>query len=318
MSSQHTELRVNESRESTHLISAHLAEKSADASRYRGRIAPSPTGKLHLGHARTFWIAHCRAQEKGGTNIYRNDDLDRARCREEFLTAAITDLRWLKLDWSEGPDVGGPHAPYTQSLRIPLYRAALERLHSAGLIFPCVRSRRDVLEATGAPHEPAGENDEPLYPRQFRPASNAPVPALEDIISVNWRFLVPDETLRFEDGALGTQSATGGADFGDFLVWRKDNLPSYQLACVVDDALMGINEVVRGADLVMSTFRQLLLYRALGWKVPSFFHCPLMHDDRGIRLAKRHDALSLETLRQRGVSPDELTQKFATEYELWK
>ena len=316
MPDQHTELRANESRESNDARKPARSSALAPAGAYRGRVAPSPTGKLHLGHARTFWVAAERAREKQGTLIFRNDDLDRERCREEFVAAAIADLHWLHLDWSEGPDVGGPHAPYTQSLRLGFYRKALETLHAAGLIFPCTRSRRDVLEAAGAPHEQGG--DEPVYPPTFRPDPLEPLPPLGAMVTVNWRFRVNDgEMLRFEDGVLGPQTAVAGRDFGDFLVWRKDNLPSYQLACVVDDALMGISEVVRGADLVMSTFRQDLLYRALGWAAPSFFHCPLVHDNEGARLAKRHDALSLETLRQRGVRAESLTENFAKDYRAW-
>lgn len=244
--------------------------------------------------------------------IYRDDDLDRARCRPEFATAAIEDLRWLGLSWTEGPDLGGPHAPYRQSERIPLYRAALEKLHAAGFLFPCTRSRRDVLEAAGAPHENRHAEDEPVYPAAFRPPPGAVLPSLEHAGEVNWRFRVPDgERVAFIDGALGEQSAVAGVDFGDFVVWRKDDTPAYQLACVVDDADMGITEVVRGADLVTSTFRQLLLYRALGWTAPTFLHCPLVTDDRGVRLAKRHDALSLRALRERGATPETLTRDFA-------
>jgi glutamyl/glutaminyl-tRNA synthetase len=279
---------------------------------YRGRIAPSPTGFLHLGHARTFWLAQERARQAAGTVILRNDDLDRARCREAFTLAAIEDLHWLGLSWSEGPDVGGPFAPYVQSARLPLYRAALCQLHAAGLIFPCNRSRRDVLAAAGAPHEPLGENDEPIYPKSFRPALGAALPAIEDHVTVNWRFRVPDgERLTFRDGHFGEQGAIAGQDFGDFLVWRKDDTPSYQLACVVDDALMQITEVVRGADLITSTFRQLLLYRALGYTAPRFYHCPLMLDENGVRLAKRHDALSLQALRAQGADPTDIISHFA-------
>ena len=267
-------------------------------SNYRGRLAPSPTGLLHLGHARTFWTAQERARAAGGTLLLRNDDLDTARCRPEFVTAMQEDMRWFGLDWQE------PMVP--QSERIPLYRAALARLHAAGLIFPCSRSRRDVLAAASAPHD-GEENDEPLYPPEFRPAAGAPLPPLTDPIAVNWRFRVPDsETLIFRDGHCGEQRATAGRDFGDFLVWRKDDAPSYQLACVVDDAAMGITEVVRGADLIKSTFRQLLLFRALALPAPTFYHCPLVTDERGVRLAKRHDALALRTLREQGHTPETL------------
>ena len=273
---------------------------------YRGRLAPSPTGHLHLGHARTFWIAARRAQKAGGRLVLRSDDLDAARYRLDFAQAMLEDLRWLGLAWDEGPDVGGPRAPYEQRLRLQYYRAALERLHSLGHIYPCTRSRRDVIEAAGAPHE-GGADEEPLYPASFRPPAGTPIPPLGATIGVNWRLRVPDgEVLRFTDTRLGPMEAVAGVDFGDFPVWRKDDCPSYQLACAVDDAAMEITEVVRGEDLVRSTFRQLLIYRALGLGAPDFHHCPLLTDESGERLAKRHDALSLRTLRERGVSPESI------------
>ena len=275
---------------------------------YRGRLAPSPTGYLHLGHARTFWIAAMRARDAGGALVFRNDDLDAARYRMDFATAMFEDMRWLGLAWDEGPDVGGPHAPYSQSERLPLYRAALERLRAAGAIYPCARTRRDVIEAAGAPHE-GGEDDEPLYPAAFRPDPGAPLPPLGEAVAVNWRLRVADgEVLEFDDGRLGPRRAVAGRDFGDFPVWRKDDCPSYQLACAVDDALMGITEVVRGEDLVRSTFRQLLIHRALGHGAPSYYHCPLMRDADGTRLAKRHDAMSLRALRARGVTPESIVR----------
>jgi len=277
---------------------------------YRGRLAPSPTGYLHVGHARTFWVAAERARAAGGRLVLRNDDLDATRFRLDFVDAILADLRWLGLTWDEGPDIGGPCAPYSQSRRHPVYRAALEKLHAAGLIYPCSRSRRDVLEAASAPHEGA-EDDEPVYPAQFRPAPETPVPALGVSISVNWRLRVPDhEELSFDDGNCGPQRAVTNRDFGDFPVWRKDDCPSYQLACAVDDAAMGITEVVRGADLIRSSFRQLLLHRALGAAAPRFFHCALVNDPQGVRLAKRHDALSLRSLRAQGVTPAEIIASF--------
>lgn len=284
----------------------------SSASVYRGRLAPSPTGYLHLGHARTFWTAQQRARAAGGTLIFRNEDLDTARCRPEFASAQLEDLRWLGLNWQEGPDVGGPHGPYNQSERLPLYRTAFARLRAAGCIYPCTCSRKDVQVAASAPHEHA---DEPLYPGTCRPenlsAAEKTRRAALDPAAINWRFHVPDgEGLSFPDGALGPQSAIAGRDFGDFLVWRKDNTPSYQLACAVDDALMGITEVVRGADLVMSTFRQLLLLRVLGQDAPAYHHCPLMTDGQGVRLAKRHDALALRTLRERGETPDSIRKRW--------
>jgi len=273
---------------------------------YRGRLAPSPTGYLHLGHARTFWFAARRARDSGGALVLRSDDLDATRYRMDFAEAMLADLRWLGLSWDEGPDIGGPHAPYSQSQRRPLYRDALERLHAAGHVYSCSRSRRDVIEAAGAPHE-GGPDDEPVYPAAFRPDPDLPVPPLGQRIGVNWRLRVPDgEELAFEDGRLGPQRAVAGRDFGDFPVWRKDDCPSYQLACAVDDAAMGITEVVRGEDLVRSTFRQLLIYRALGLEAPRFRHCPLMTGADGTRLAKRHDSLSLRALRASGATPESI------------
>lgn len=238
--------------------------------------------------------------------LLRNDDLDAIRFRLDFVAAMIEDLHWLGFTWQE-PMVA-------QSTRRDRYRAALEQLHEANLIYPCTRSRRDVLEAAGAPHE-GGADDEPVYPPQFRPPSAAPLPPLEAEVRVNWRLRVPDgATLEFVDAACGPQRAVAGRDFGDFLVWRKDDTPSYQLACAVDDAEMGITEVVRGADLIRSTFRQLLVLAALGHPAPAYYHAPLLNDEHGVRLAKRHDALSLRTLRQRGVTPESILRKFATEF----
>jgi glutamyl-tRNA synthetase len=282
---------------------------------YRGRLAPSPTGYLHIGHARTFWTAQQRAAEQGGALILRNDDLDRQRCKPEFVSAMFEDLRWFGFNWQEGPDVGGPHAPYSQCERMPLYRAAFERLLAGGFLFPCTCSRQDVLRALAAPH--AGE-DEPVYPGtcrnvtsdrwqvtgDARPDTAAQLSPVTRHPSPSWRFRVPDgRAVTFNDGQCGPQTFVAGRDFGDFVVWRNDDLPAYHLACVVDDAEMGITEVVRGADLLPSTARQILLFEALGWAVPAFFHCPLVTDAQGIRLAKRHDALSLRTLRAEGAAP---------------
>lgn len=280
---------------------------------YRGRLAPSPTGLLHLGHARTFWVAQQRAHDYHGTLILRNEDLDRARCKESFVTAMFEDLRWFGFDWAEGPDCSGPFAPYSQSERLPYYTAAFERLRHGGHIYPCRCSRQDVQRALQAPHP--GE-DEPVYPGTCRPGTQAAVPSppLGPGERVNWRFRVPDgEAISFHDALRGQQQFVAGKDFGDFVVWRHDGVPSYQLAVVVDDAAMGITEVVRGEDLLRSTARQLLLYRALGLIAPRFCHCALVTDASGARLAKRHDALSLRRLRQQGLSPAELRQNWGEE-----
>ena len=276
---------------------------------YRGRLAPSPTGYLHLGHARTFWIAAERARAAGGVLIFRNEDLDQQRARPEFVAAMYEDLCWLGLEWQEGPDVGGPYGPYSQSERRAFYLAAWQTLRDAGAIYPCTCSRKDLAQAAQAPHDDA---DEAPYPGTCRGKSwrveDFPEPSAKP---VSWRFRVPDgETIRFGDQLAGKQEYVAGRDFGDFLVWRRDDVPSYQLVCVVDDDAMKITEVVRGADLLKSTARQLLIYKVLGLEPPKWAHAPLMVDEQGVRLAKRHDALSLRQLRASGRSAAEVAARF--------
>ena len=288
---------------------------------YRGRLAPSPTGLLHLGHARTFWTAAQRALERNGTLILRNEDLDPQRCRPEFTQAMLEDLRWLGINWSEGPDCGGPYAPYTQSERRPCYLKAWRSLLASGLIYPCFCSRKEVALAAGAPND---LDDEPVYPGTCRPERLNSVrnatsrPSIDALIGkadprgFNWRFRVPDgEVISFIDQHLGLQHFVAQQDFGDFIVWRRDDVPAYQLAVVADDAAMKITEVVRGADLLKSTARQLLLFRALGLAPPDYYHCDLVKDDAGIRLAKRHDALSIRRLRSMGWTPEQVRNAVA-------
>lgn len=268
----------------------------------RGRLAPTPTGLLHVGHARTFALAAVRAA--AGTLIYRTEDLDAGRCRPEFAEAALADLRWLGLKWAEGPDVGGPHTPYVQSQRLPWFRAVWQLLHAAGAIYPCDKSRKDVERSLTAPH--AEDDAEPIFPPSLRPPPGAGRDAREPGAS-NWRFRVPDsETITFIDALLGPQAFVAGRDFGDFLVWRKDGFPAYELAVVADDHAMGITEVVRGADLRLSTARQVLLYRAFGWAPPAWAHAPLIIDTDGKRLAKRSAGLSIRELRQKGKTPEDV------------
>jgi glutamyl/glutaminyl-tRNA synthetase len=285
---------------------------------YRGRLAPSPTGYLHLGHARTFWTAYARARRAGGTLVLRDEDLDPARSRAEFAAAMVEDLRWLGIEWDEGPDVGGPFAPYRQSERRRLYLEAWARLVSSGHVYACACSRRDIARAASAPHEGAAPaqahaDDEPMYPGTCRARAGAAPPVAESPAGLNWRFRVPDgEEVVFEDLRQGRQAFVAGRDFGDFAVWRRDDVPAYQLAVTVDDALMRMTEVVRGADLLKSTARQILLQRALDYPTTAYFHCDLVTDERGERLAKRHESLSLRHLRAAGLTPEQVRRRFAT------
>jgi len=256
------------------------------------------------------------------------------------------DLRWLGLDWDEGPEIGGPFAPYSQSERRNYYLEAWCRLRDGGFIYPCTCSRKDLERALSAPHEeitndcgpqapsPAIEetydagtqpgaaavqsvivDDELPYPGTCREKTGT-AKDYDSPAGVSWRFKVPDgETVSFDDGYFGHQEFVAGRDFADFLLWRRDDIPAYQLAVVVDDAAMQVTEVVRGADLLKSTARQLLLVRALRYAVPSYFQCPLLRDEKNIRLAKRHDALSLRKLREQGAKAEELRSTFQREIE---
>ncbi len=270
----------------------------------RGRLAPTPTGLLHVGHARTFAHAAARAGRAG--LVLRIEDLDGPRCREEFVAAAIDDLVWLGICWSEGPDIGGNHAPYRQSQRSAWYLEVWQRLEATGLIYPSPHSRRDVEEAATAPH---ADDAEPLFPPHFRPHSRQRAAAPG---GVAWRFRVPDgRTISFRDPLAGDPQTglvhrTAGVDFGDFVIWRRDDLAAYELAVVADDHAMGIEEVVRGADLLTSTARQIILAEALGWTSPAFCHVALVCDASGQRLAKRSGGLAICDLRTRGFSPAEV------------
>ena len=286
------------------------AEQTRGLLPYAGRLAPSPTGLLHLGHAATFLVAHDRARQAGGRLLLRLDDLDPFRSREAFVEAGKEDLLWLGITWN---------AELRQTSRMARYREVILQLLALGLAYPCRCSRKDLQQATEAPHE---EEDEPIYSGRCRPANlssgeaappgtNPPGGEQKQLMpETNYRFRVPDgEHVCFADRGCGEQVYVSGEGFGDFVVWRRDGLPSYQLASVIDDADAGITEVVRGRDLLRSTARQILLQRALALPTPAYFHTRLLRDEHGQRLAKRHDALSLRSLRAAGVSPAEIRSR---------
>ncbi|MBI3977296.1 MAG: tRNA glutamyl-Q(34) synthetase GluQRS [Chloroflexi bacterium] len=263
----------------------------------RGRFAPSPTGLMHLGNARTALAAWLSARRDGGAFALRIEDLDRPRIVPGADAAILEDLRWLGLDWDEGPDVGGPFGPYRQSERADRYDAALERLASGGLLFPCTCSRAELRRVASAPQ--AGAEDGPPYPGHCR---SRPLPDdwRELRVRHSLRFRVPAGEVCFADRLFGRCCQDVLAAVGDVVLRRADGLHAYQLAVVVDDAAMGITEVVRGADLLSSTPRQILLYRALGLDPPAFAHVPLVLGLDGERLAKRHGAVSIAEARAAG------------------
>ncbi len=278
----------------------------------RGRWAPSPTGPLHIGNARTALAAWLSVRSRGGTFVWRTEDLDPPRVVPGMAEAIRADLTWLGLDWDEGPDVGGPHAPYAQSARGPFYEEALARLAAAGRLFPCRRSRRELESVSSAPH---GLDWQLPYPADFRPR-HLPPGWYEELARAEppdaaLRFRVDDRPVRFVDRVHGPVEERVDLAVGDFVLKRRDGLYAYQLAVVVDDLAMGIDEVVRGADLLGSTARQIQLIEALGGEVPAYAHVPLVVGKGGEKLSKRDGALDLASLRAGGISPEVLTGHLA-------
>lgn len=261
---------------------------------YRGRLAPSPTGAQHIGNARTYLIAWLAARAAGGRLVLRIEDIDSPRIKAGAAEQACTDLRWLGLDWDEGPLI--------QSERLPLYESALEELKRRELVYPCTCTRGDIESAASAPH---AEHEGPVYPGTCAGRQVADAAALMGQ-SFAWRFRTPTNMPEFVDRFRGLTRVSVQEVGGDFVVWKSAGTPAYQLAVVVDDAAQGISEVIRGDDLVTSTPRQFLLYRALGLPPPRFTHVPLVVGADGRRLAKRHGDTRLATLREAGVRPEAL------------
>lgn len=271
-----------------------------------GRFAPSPSGRIHLGNILCCLLAWLSARQKGGGVLLRIEDLDTARCPRRYADQMEEDLRWLGLHWDRGPGAEGCHGPYYQSQRTEVYQAALEKLEGMGLVYPCFCTRAE-LHAASAPHRSDGQTVYPgtcrhLTLPQIAERAKARAPAL--------RLRVPEEEIVFRDGHMGLQRQRLDTECGDFLLRRSDGLFAYQLAVVVDDAAMGVTEVVRGADLLDSTPRQLLLYRLLGLRAPEFYHFPLLLACDGRRLSKRDADAGLDVLRPR-TSAEEILGKLA-------
>jgi glutamyl-tRNA synthetase len=259
-----------------------------------GRLAPSPTGAQHVGNARTNQIAWLSARSRGGRVVLRIEDIDSPRVKAGAAEEACADLRWLGLDWDEGPIV--------QTQRLPLYEAALNRLQAEERVYPCTCSRSDIERAASAPHL---DHENPAYPGTCTGRRVADAIHLEGN-SWAWRYRLGERSPAFEDGFRGPTWVDLNQVGGDFVVWKASGTPAYQLAVVVDDAALGVTEVVRGDDLVASTPRQLLLYEALGLRPPTFVHVPLVVGPDGRRLAKRHGDTRLSALRAAGVKAEQL------------
>lgn len=261
-----------------------------------GRYAPTPSGRLHLGNARTALLAWLWARSLGGRFVMRVEDLDPGRSRIQHEQDQLADLRWMGLDWDEGPDVGGPHGPYRQSERSELYAEALARLST----FECTCTRRELREATFAPH-----GREPVYPGTCRRGPTHP----ERPRAIRWH--TPPGTVTVHDAVQGEHHEDVAAEVGEFVLRRSDGAWAYQLAVVVDDAAMGVTHVLRGADLWTSTARQVLLQQVLGLPTPAFAHVPLVLGPDGNKLGKRHGAPDVTRLRQEGADPQHLVATLA-------
>lgn len=276
-----------------------------------GRFAPSPSGRLHLGNLACSLLAWLSAKHQCGRIVLRIEDLDVGRCPRRYADLLEQDLDWLGLYWDEGGSHGGPNGSYYQSECTDIYTAAFERLQKQGLVYPCFCSRAQ-LHAASAPHASDGNV---IYPGTCRGLTEEEIAEKRLKKAPAYRLLVPDEDIAFEDGCMGLHAENLLQDCGDFYLRRADGVFAYQLAVVVDDARMGVTEVVRGADLLSSTARQLYLYRLLGLQAPKFAHCPLLLAPDGRRLSKRDGDQSLENLREKYTAP-EIVGKLAFAYGL--
>ena len=265
-----------------------------------GRFAPSPSGRIHLGNILCSLLAWLSARQKGGRVVLRIEDLDTARCPKRYARQMEEDLQWLGLTWDEGTVVGGPNGPYEQSDRTALYEEALEKLRAMGLVYPCFCTRAE-LHAASAPHR---EDGQVLYSGACRNLTAEEVAERSKTRSPALRLRVPDREVGFVDGHMGPYSENLARDCGDFLLRRSDGMVAYQLAVVVDDAAMGVTEVVRGEDLLDSTPRQLYLYELLGLTPPAFYHLPLLLTAEGRRLSKRNADAGLDDLRDKVTAPE--------------
>jgi glutamyl-tRNA synthetase len=279
-----------------------MPNSSTPSLRPIGRLAPSPTGAQHVGNARTYLLAWLSIRSRGGRVILRIEDIDSPRVKAGAAQQVTDDLRWLGLDWDEGPDVGGANGPYVQTQRIDLYHEALNRLRAGERVYPCICTRSDIESAASAPHI---EHEGPIYPGTCAGRVAADAESLGDK-PFAWRFRVSDQVRTFMDEIAGPQQCPVKTSLGDFVIGKSDGSPSYQLAVVVDDHAMGVTEVLRGDDLLPSAFRQLELYDVFGWQPPTFAHMPLVVGPDGRRLAKRHGDTRLATLRQQGVTAEQL------------
>lgn len=278
-----------------------------------GRYAPSPTGRLHFGNLRTAVLAWLQVRLSDGMFVLRIDDLDTPRNKAGSLEQILDDLRWLGIDWDEGPDIGGENYPYLQSQRNSTYKNAFVKLNASGKTYPCKCSRKDIANILSAPH-PSGTVT--AYPGTCRPnKSIASIDVGEGELQA-WRFIVGNESIEYNDLICGNQVQELEHNVGDFVIRRRDGLFVYHLASIVDDYKMDVTDVVRGDDLIESTPRQIALMNSLGYPIPDFWHVPMVFDNDGERMSKRDGSDSLEQWKNTGKTAEQLIGQFASSLEL--
>lgn len=270
----------------------------------RTRFAPSPTGYIHLGNVWVAFLNWWWTRQHGGQLVLRIEDIDRQRCRTEFVSAVMEDLAWLGIDWDEGPGDTLLYGSLIQNERMPFYRGIFERWKAEGKVYPCYCTRARLRSIASAPHEGEGR---PLYDGHCRYLTTSE--RKSETKAPSWRLKAERETIQFDDLFRGHQTYTLAPGTDDIVLLRADGMMAYQLAATADDGAMGITHVFRGNDLLPSTYDQISILNKLAYPIPTYGHVPLLVDANGVRLSKRQHGITVRDLREAGVTPETIIGK---------